>query len=65
MLAYQYADETPLAAASGRMRQTPTRQPYGGGNYDSYYTYPGNILNPVPPSPITALRRRRVGRRRR
>jgi outer membrane receptor protein involved in Fe transport len=46
MLAYQYSDETPLAAAERPYAANTDKTPYGGGNYDSYYSYPGNILNP-------------------
>ncbi len=46
MLAYQYSDETPLAAAERPYAANADKTPYGGGNYDSYYSYPGNILNP-------------------
>jgi iron complex outermembrane recepter protein len=46
MLAYQYSDETSLAAAERPYAANADKTPYGGGNYDSYYSYPGNILNP-------------------
>jgi iron complex outermembrane receptor protein len=47
MLAYQHSDETPLAAAERPYAANADKTPYGGGNYDSYYSYPGNILNPA------------------
>jgi iron complex outermembrane recepter protein len=47
MLAYQYSDETPLAAAERPYAANADKTPYGGSNYDSYYSYPGNILNPA------------------
>ena len=47
MLAYQYSDETPLAAAERPYAANADKIPYGGSNYDSYYSYPGNILNPA------------------
>ena len=47
MLAYQYSDETPLAASQRPYAANADKTPYGGGNYDSYYSNPGNILNPA------------------
>jgi iron complex outermembrane receptor protein len=47
MLAYEYSDTTPLAAAQRPYAANANKTPYGGGNYDSYYTSPGNILNPA------------------
>ena len=55
MLAYQYSDETPLAAAERPYAANADKTPYGGGNYDSYYTYPGNILNPYTTLPMYGL----------
>jgi iron complex outermembrane recepter protein len=55
MLAYEYSDETPLAAAERPYAANADKTPYGGGNYDSYYTYPGNILNPVTGLPSYGL----------
>ncbi len=46
MLAYQYSDTTPLAAAERPYAGNADKTPYGGGNYDTYYSNPGNILNP-------------------
>jgi iron complex outermembrane recepter protein len=47
MLAYQYSDTTPLAAAARAYAANADKTPYGGGNYDSYYSNPGNILDPA------------------
>jgi iron complex outermembrane receptor protein len=47
MLAYQYSDSTPLAAAQRPYAANANKTPYGGGNYASYYAYPGNILAPA------------------
>ncbi|HEX5459559.1 MAG TPA: TonB-dependent receptor [Steroidobacteraceae bacterium] len=47
MLAYEYMDTTPLAAADRLYAANADKTPYGGGNYDSYYSNPGNILNPA------------------
>ncbi len=62
MLAYQYSDETPLAAAQRPYAANADKTAYGGGNYDSYYTYPGNILNPVTGLPAYGLAAAQVGR---
>ena len=47
MIAYQYSDSTPLAAAQRPYAANADKTPYGGGNYASYYSYPGNILDPA------------------
>jgi iron complex outermembrane recepter protein len=47
MLAYQYSDMTPLEAAARPYAANADKTPYGGGNYQSYYANPGNILNPT------------------
>jgi len=54
MLAYQYSDETPLAAAQRPYDANADKTSYGGSNYDSYYTDPGNILNPYTGLPVYA-----------
>ncbi len=46
MLAYEYSDATPLAAANRLYAANADKIPYGGTNYDSYYSNPGNILDP-------------------
>ncbi len=46
MIDYQYSDATPLAAASRAYAANANKTPYGGANYDSYFTSPGNIVNP-------------------
>ena len=46
MFDYQYSDATPLAAAARPYAANADKTPYGGGNYDTYYTNPGNILDP-------------------
>ena len=47
MLAYQYSDTTALDADKRPYAANADKTPYGGGNYDSYYSNPGNILNPT------------------
>ena len=46
MLIYEYSDESPLDAAERPYAASADKRPYGGGNYESYYSNPGNILNP-------------------
>lgn len=55
MVAYEYSDETPLAAAERSYAANADKTPYGGANYDSYYTYPGNILNPLTLQPAYGI----------
>jgi iron complex outermembrane receptor protein len=52
MLAYQYLDTTPLSASERAYAANADKTPYGGGNYDTYYSDPGNILNPATLLPI-------------
>jgi len=52
MLAYEYSDMTPLAASERRYAADADKTPYGGGNYDTYYSDPGNILNPATLLPL-------------
>lgn len=47
MLAYEYSDRTSLAAAQRPYAANADKMPYGGANYDSYYSSRGNILNPT------------------
>ncbi|MGH8202106.1 MAG: TonB-dependent receptor domain-containing protein [Steroidobacteraceae bacterium] len=55
MLAYQYSDESSLAAAQRPYAANGDKTPYGGANYDSYYSYPGNIVNPQTGLPAYGL----------
>src|SRR6185312_4040155 len=55
MLAYQYSNATPLAAAKRPYASNEDKTPYGGGNYDSYYSNPGNILNPATQLPAYGI----------
>ena len=55
MLAYEYSDTTPLAAADRPYAANADKTPYGGGNYDSYESDPGNILNPMTLQPAYGL----------
>ena len=47
MLDYEFSDATPLAAADRPYAANADKTPYGGTNYDSYYSNPGNILDPL------------------
>ncbi|MDE2451113.1 MAG: TonB-dependent receptor [Gammaproteobacteria bacterium] len=55
MLAYQFSDAKPLAAADRPYAANADKTPYGGGDYDSYYSNPGNILDPVTQQPAFGL----------
>ncbi|MGH8298903.1 MAG: TonB-dependent receptor plug domain-containing protein [Steroidobacteraceae bacterium] len=55
MLAYEYSDTTPLDAAERPYAANANKTPYGGGNYDSYYSNPGNILNPATLQPAYGI----------
>ncbi|MGH8288597.1 MAG: TonB-dependent receptor domain-containing protein [Steroidobacteraceae bacterium] len=55
MLAYQYSDMTPLDAAARPYAANEDKTPYGGGNYDSYYSNPGNILDPLTLQPAYGI----------
>jgi iron complex outermembrane recepter protein len=55
MVAYQYYDTTPLDAADRPYAANADKTPYGGGNYDSYYSNPGNILNPATLQPAYGI----------
>jgi iron complex outermembrane receptor protein len=45
MLVYEYSDATPLDASARGYAANTDKQPYGGADYRSYYSDPGNILN--------------------
>lgn len=55
MLAYQYTDTSPLAAAARPYAANADKTPYGGANYDSYYSNPGNILDPATLQPAYGI----------
>jgi outer membrane receptor protein involved in Fe transport len=46
MMDYEYSDATPLAAAARPYAANANKTPYGGANYDTYYSNPGNVLDP-------------------
>lgn len=55
MLAYEFSDATPLAAADRPYAANADKTPYGGGNYDTYYSNPGNILDPATLQPAYGI----------
>ena len=55
MLAYEYSDMTPLQAAQRPYAANGDKRPYGGANYDSYYSNPGNILDPASLQPAYGI----------
>ena len=55
MLAYEFSDATPLAAADRAYAANADKTPYGGANYDSYYGNPGNIIDPVTLQPAYGI----------
>lgn len=55
MLDYQYSDATTLAAADRGYAADTDKRPYGGGDYRSIYSNPGNILNPFTLQPVYGI----------
>jgi iron complex outermembrane recepter protein len=47
MLVYEYSDGTALAASARGYAANADKAPYGGTDFRSFYSDPGNILNPV------------------
>ena len=55
MLAYEYSDLTPLDASERPYAANADKTPFGGGNYDSYYSNPGNIVDPATLQPVYGI----------
>jgi outer membrane receptor protein involved in Fe transport len=55
MLAYEFMDATPLDAAARPYAANADKTPYGGGDYDSYFSNPGNILDPETQQPVYGI----------
>jgi iron complex outermembrane recepter protein len=55
MLDYQYSDATSLGAADRGYAANADKRPYGGGDYRSIYSNPGNILNPITLQPVYGI----------
>ena len=55
MLVYQYQNTTKLSASDRGYAANADKRPYGGGDYRTYFTDPGNILDPVTLQPIYGI----------
>jgi iron complex outermembrane recepter protein len=55
MLAYEYLDATELPASARGYAANADKRPYGGGDYRSFLTDPGNILDPKTQQPVYGL----------
>jgi iron complex outermembrane recepter protein len=55
MLVYEYSDDTQLDAAARGYAANGNKQPYGGADYRSYFSDPGNILNPSTLQPVAGI----------
>lgn len=55
MLVYQYQDTTELSASARGYAANADKRPYGGTDYRTYFTYPGNILDPSTQQPINGI----------
>lgn len=55
MLVYEYSDATALEAASRGYAADADKLPYGGADYRSYDSYPGNILSPSTLQPVLGI----------
>ena len=52
MFVYQYSDASALPIWTRGYAASANKAPYGGGNYQSFYADPGNILNPSTQLPL-------------
>jgi iron complex outermembrane recepter protein len=55
MLVYQYQDATELSASARGYAANADKRPYGGADYRTHFTYPGNILDPGTLQPIYGI----------
>jgi iron complex outermembrane recepter protein len=55
MFVYEYEDATNLPAAARGYAANADKVPYGGGDYRSYFSDPGNILNPTTLQPAYGI----------
>jgi iron complex outermembrane receptor protein len=55
MLVYQYSDATALAAADRGYAADTNKTPLGGGDYRTFYSNPGNILDPRTYQPVFGI----------
>ncbi|MGH8210342.1 MAG: TonB-dependent receptor [Steroidobacteraceae bacterium] len=52
MFVYEYSDGTELSAAARGYAADADKRPYGGADYRSYFSDPGNILSPSTMQPV-------------
>ena len=55
MLAYQYENGTVLAASTRGYAANADKRSYGGADYRTYFTDPGNIVDPQTYQPISGI----------
>ena len=55
MLVYEYSDGTPLDASARGYAANTDKRPYGGADYRSFNSYPGNILSFATLQPIYGI----------
>jgi iron complex outermembrane recepter protein len=55
MLVYEYLDGGALDASGRGYAANTDKRPYGGTDYRSFYSYPGNILDPTTLQPIYGI----------
>jgi iron complex outermembrane recepter protein len=55
MFVYEYSDGTDLAAAARGYAANADKVPYGGADYRTFYSDPGNILSPSTLQPIYGI----------
>lgn len=61
MLAYEYSDAMALAAASRAYAADADKRPFGGEDYRSVYSDPGNLFNPATPGQLYAISAGQIG----
>lgn len=55
MLIYEYSDATRLAASARGYAADADKVPYGGGDYRSYFSDPGNVLSSTNLQPVSGV----------
>lgn len=55
MLVYEYSDGTALDASARGYAADADKRPYGGSDYRSYFSDPGNILSPSTLQPVFGI----------
>ena len=59
--AYQFSDRDPLRADDRRFAASADKVPLGGSNFSTYYSNPGNLLDPSTLQPLYAIPRGQSG----